>query len=405
MPKVAKELSAVEVRRLTEKPGYHAVGGVAGLLLAAQPSLAASWILRVRVGGKRRDIGLGSFPEVSLARARERAREDRDLIRQGIDPIADRKAKHDALKAAQDGHLTFDLAAKRYLALKTKEFANVKHAAQWESTIRTYASPIIGRKAVADLTVHDMLAVLEPIWLTKTETAKRLRGRIEAVLAWATVAEFRVGENVARWTGNLDAVLPKPNKVRKVKHHKAVAIDDAPLVVAGIRQRDGIAARALEFLILTAARSGEVRGAIWGEIDLSKTEWTIPASRMKAKRAHKVPLTPDAVAILQALPRSGDTIFPGPRGGPLSDMTLAAVHKRMGLDATVHGWRSSFRDWTAERTNTPREISEAALAHSNKDRVEAAYLRTDHFEKRRVLMDQWAGFLRGESTVLRMVKS
>ncbi len=373
MPKVAVELSAVEVRRLAEKPGYHAVGGVAGLLLAVQPTLATSWILRVRVGGKRRDIGLGSFPEVSLSRARERAREDRDLIRQGIDPISDRRAKREALRAAQEGHLTFDRAAKRYLSIKTAEFSNPKHAAQWESTIRTYASPIIGRKAVADLNVHDMLAVLEPIWTTKTETAKRLRGRMEAVLAWATVAGYRDGDNCARWKGNLDVVLSAPDKVRKVRHHKAVAIDDAPTAVAGIRQREGMAARALEFLILTVARSGEVRGATWSEVDLAKAEWVIPADRMKAKREHRVPLTADAMAILQSLPKTNDMVFPAPRGGPLSDMTLAAVHKRMGLDATVHGWRSTFKDWTAEKTSTPREISEAALAHQNKDRVEAAY--------------------------------
>jgi integrase len=404
MPIVARELSAVEVRRLAGKSGYHAVGGVAGLMLAVQPTLSTSWVLRVRIGGKRRDMGLGSFPEISLARARERAKEDRDLIRQGINPIADRKAKRDALIAAQDGHLTFDRAAKRYLAIKTKEFANGKHAAQWESTIRTYASPIIGRKSVADLTVHDMLAVLEPIWLTKTETAKRLRGRIEAVLAWATVAGYRDGDNCARWKGNLDAVLSAPDKVRKVKHHKAVEIDNAAAVIAGIRKRDGMAARALEFLILTAARSGEIRGATWDEIDLAKAEWIIPAERMKAKREHRVPLTPDAVGILNSLPQSGEMVFPAPKGGPLSDMTLAAVHKRMGIDATVHGWRSTFKDWTAERTSTPREISEAALAHQNKDRVEAAYLRTDHFEKRRALMDQWANFLRGESNVLSMVQ-
>ena len=404
MPKVARELSAVEVRRLAGKAGYYAVGGVAGLMLAVQPSFSTSWVLRVRIGGKRRDIGLGSYPEISLARARERAKEDRDMIRRGIDPIADRKAKRDTLRAAQDGHLTFDRAAKRYLAIKTKEFVNAKHAAQWESTIRSYASPIIGRKAVADLTVHDMLAVLEPIWLTKTETAKRLRGRIEAVLAWATVAGYRDGDNCARWKGNLDAVLSAPDKVRKVKHHKAVEIDNAPAVLASIRKRDGMAARALEFLILTAARSGEIRGMTWDEVDLAKAEWIIPAERMKAKREHRVPISYNAMEILKSLPQSGDMVFPAPKGGPLSDMTLAAVQKRMEIDATVHGWRSTFKDWTAERTSTPREISEAALAHQNKDRVEAAYLRTDHFEKRRALMDQWASFLSGTDKVLRMVK-
>jgi len=397
MPVVAKELSAVEVRRLTT-PGFYAVGGVAGLNLNVKQSGASSWVLRAMVGKKRRDIGLGSFTEVSLANARDRAREARDLIRQGIDPVDDRKAKRAALVAAQERALTFDEAARRFLSLKTNEFKNGKHAAQWKSTLTTYASPLIGSKLVADITLTDVLSVLEPHWLTKTETMKRLRGRIEHVLSWATVSGFREGDNPARWRGNLDAVLPAPNKIAKVKHHAAVSIDEAAEVFAEIKKRNGVSARALEFLILTAARSGEIRNAIWDEIDLTSKVWTISDERMKAKREHRVPLTPQAIAILSKLPHDGRLVFPSSRGGALSDMTLASVHKRMGRAETVHGWRSTFRDWVAERTEFQGEVAEAALAHVVGDRVEAAYRRGDLFDKRRKLMEAWAEYIGPETS-------
>jgi integrase len=346
------------------------------------------------VGGKRRDIGLGGFPSVSLALAREKAARARDAIEQGIDPVEARKAARAALIAQRASTVTFDHAADRYLSAKTREFRNAKHAAQWGSTLRAYASPVIGSLPVADVTLPHIVSILEPIWQTKTETATRLRGRIEAVLSWATVSGYRSSDNPARWKGNLDAVLPKPRKIAKVKHHPALPVDDMPAFMERLREREGIAARALEFLCLTAARSGEVKGARWDEIDLAAKIWTVPAERMKARRPHRVPLPAEAVRLLKALPRFSDNplCFPAPRGGQFSNMALIAVMRRMELDAVPHGFRSTFRDWAAERTAYPRELAEAALAHVNADKVEAAYLRTDLFEKRRKLMRDWATF-------------
>lgn len=392
-PKKAKELTALEVKRLT-KPGLHAVGGVAGLYLQVTHSGARSWILRATVGKRRRDIGLGGYPDVPLAQAREKAREARELIKQGIDPVEQRKAARTALIAAQASRITFDQAAARFLSSKRHEFKNAKHAAQWESTLKTYASPIIGRLPVSEVELPHIVEILEPIWTTKTETASRLRGRIEAVLAWATVAGYRSGDNPARWKGHLDAVLPKPSKVAKVKNHRALPIDDMGAFMVALRKREGMAAKALEFLILTAARSGEVRGATWDEIDLKAKVWTIPAERMKAGKEHRVPLSDPAVALLEALPRLAGSpyVFPSARGGMLSDMALSALMKRMAVDAVPHGFRSTFRDWCAERTNYPREVAEMALAHTISDKVEAAYRRGDLFEKRRRLMADWARF-------------
>lgn len=392
-PKKAKELTALEVKRLA-KPGLHAVGGVAGLYLQVTPSGARSWILRATVGSKRRDIGLGGYPDVTLAQAREKAREARDLIARGVDPVEQKKAARTALRLAQAAEISFDEAARQFLATKRHEFKNPKHAAQWESTLQTYASPIIGRLPVAEIALPHIVQILEPIWTTKTETASRLRGRIEAVLAWATVAGYRSGDNPARWKGHLDAVLPKPSKVAKVKNHRALPIDDMGAFMVALRKREGMAAKALEFLILTAARSGEVRGATWDEIDLKAKVWTIPAERMKAGKEHRVPLSDPAVALLEALPRLAGSpyVFPSARGGMLSDMALSALMKRMAVDAVPHGFRSTFRDWCAERINYPREVAEMALAHTISDKVEAAYRRGDLFEKRRRLMADWARF-------------
>ena len=398
MPKRAQELSAVQLRRL-KKPGLHAVGGVAGLHLQVTETgdperPATSWVLRATVGDRRRDIGLGGFPDVPLAQARDRARDARDLIRQGIDPVEERRKVRAALIASQAATITFDEAADKYLGGKLHEFKNRKHAAQWRSTLQTYASPVIGKLPVAEVTLPHIRNILEPIWLTKTETAGRLRGRIESVMAWATVSGYRAGDNPARWKGNLDSVLAKPGKIAKVQHHRALPVADMPGFIAALREREGVAARALEFLALTAARSGEVKGATWEEIDLAAATWTIPAERMKAGRAHRVPLSKPAVALLRSLPRFEDNplIFPAPRGGVMSDMALIAVMRRMGVDAVPHGLRSTFRDWCAENMNYPREIAEAALAHVNADKVEAAYLRTDLFDKRRRLMRDWATF-------------
>lgn len=393
MPKIAAVLSAAQVAKLAES-GLYAVGGVAGLQLRIDPGGSRHWILRVKIGKKRRDIGLGGFPTVSLAQARERAREARELIWRGVDPVEERKAARAALIAAQSV-LTFDECARRFLANKEHEFRNGKHAAQWRATIKTYASPVIGSLPVNQVELRHVEAVLSAIWTTKTETAKRLRGRIEAVLDWATVTGHRKGDNPARWKGNLDAVLASPNKVAKKQHFAAMPYTEVPAFLVELREREGIAARALEFTVLTAARSGETRGATWKEIDMEAGTWTIPGDRMKAGKEHRVPLTDAALAILRALPRLDDSpdspVFFAPRGGHLSDMTLTAVLRRMKIDATVHGFRSSFRDWAADQTSFPREVAEQALAHVLQG-VEAAYRRTDLFEKRRKLMDAWASY-------------
>lgn len=393
MPKRARELSAVETKRLTV-PGRHAVGGVSGLLLYVRPGGARSWILRTMVGGKRRDIGLGRYPDVPLGGARERARGALEQIHQGADPVERRAAARSALAAARASRITFDEAARKCVAAKAHEFRNKKHAAQWATTLHTYASPVIGSLPVAEVELSHIVTILEPIWTTKTETATRLRQRIEAVLAWATVGGYRQGENPARWKGHLDAVLPKPRKVKKVRHHKAIQWQEVGRFVAELRHREGISARALEFLILTAARSGEVRGATWDEIDLDRRLWTIPANRIKAGKEHRVPLSDEALTLLKALPHvhGCNYVFPAPRGGALSDMSLSAVMKRMGADAVPHGFRSTFRDWCAENTAYPREVCEMALAHAIPDKVEAAYRRGDLMAKRTRLMNEWARF-------------
>lgn len=392
MPRKAPELSALAVKRLIQ-PGFYAVGGVAGLHLQVNDSGARSWILRATVGNKRRDIGLGGFPDVPLADAREKARQTRLQIEQGIDPVQARKEARSLLEAAQQAEISFEKSAKEYMASKGVEWKNAKHSQQWENTLATYAYPVIGKLQVKDIELSHVVKILEPIWLEKTETAKRLRGRIEAVLDWATVRGYRKGENPARWKGFLDTILPAPGKVAKRDHHKALSVDQVGQFMQDLQVRDGISARALEFLVLTAARSGEVRGATWDEIDLKKAIWTVPANRMKAGKEHRVPLSKKAVEILKNAPRfeGVDYCFPAPKGGQLSDMALTAVTRRMELEAVPHGFRSTFRDWAAERTNYPREIAEQALAHTI-GKVEAAYRRTDMLEKRRRMMEDWAGF-------------
>lgn len=392
MPKRAKELSALEVGRLTAT-GLHAVGGVPGLYLQINGE-AKSWILRVTVGSKRRDMGLGGFPAVTLAQAREKARTARDNIDAGTDPILARQQAKSALRAAQASAISFEEAARRFIDAKADEWKNGKHRTQWENTLATYAFPIMGKLHVQDVKQSHVLSVLEPIWKDKTETASRLRGRIESVLDWATARHYRQGENPARWRGHLDHILAKPAKIAKVEHHAALPIDDLPAFMADLRKREGTAARALELLILTAARSGEVRGAEWGEFDLETATWTIPADRMKAGKEHRVPLSDPAVKLLKALPRIEGTelIFPGSKGKPLSDMTLTAVMRRMKVEAVPHGFRSTFRDWVSERTNYPNELAEMALAHTIGNKVEAAYRRGDLLDKRRQMMGAWSNF-------------
>jgi integrase len=392
MPKRAKELGALEVGRLTAT-GLHAVGGVPGLYLQINGA-AKSWILRAIVGSKRRDMGLGGYPAVTLAQAREKARAARDNIDAGTDPILARQQAKSALRAAQASAITFAEAARRFIDAKSDEWRNSKHRAQWENTLDTYAFPIMGSLHVQDVKQTHVLAVLEPIWREKTETASRLRGRIESILDWATARHYRTGENPARWRGHLDHILAKPTKIARVKHHSALPVDDMPAFMVDLRKREGSAARALELVILTATRSGEVRGATWTEVDLDAALWTIPAARMKAGKEHRVPLSDAAVKLLKTLPRfeGSDLVFPGSKGKPLSDMTLTAVMRRMNVDAVPHGFRSTFRDWVSERTNYPHELAEMALAHAIGNKVEAAYRRGDMLEKRRQMMAAWSKF-------------
>ena len=397
MPKVAKELGAVELKRLTA-PGLHSVGGVAGLGLQISPTGAKSWTLRVMIGGKRRDMGLGSYPSVPLARARESARDARDLIRKGVDPIEQQRAAHSALRAAVAAALTFDQCSEKFIAAHEAGWSNAKHIQQWTNTLAQYASPVFGKLLVRDVELSHILAVLEPIWRTKTETASRVRGRIESVLDWATTRGYREGLNPARWRGHLDKLMPAPSKVAKVEHHSALPVGKVGEFMQKLRAAEGMGARALEFAILTAARSGEVRGATLAEIDRKAKLWTIPGERMKAGREHRVPLSDAAIAVLDraaALPRIEGTpyAFPAPRGGQLSDMTLTAVCRRLKVEAVPHGFRSTFRDWTAERTSYPNEVAEMALAHTVANAVEAAYRRGDVLEKRRLMMADWAKFV------------
>ncbi|WP_340240390.1 tyrosine-type recombinase/integrase [Sulfitobacter pontiacus] len=408
MPRIAKELSAIAVRNLRH-PGHggnvtHAAGGVAGLYLQITPNGARSWLLRYVVNGSRHSMGLGPFPEVSLARAREKAREARELIRTGGDPLEEKRAAQEARRA----QVTFADAAAETVKAKVGGFRNEKHKKQWRATLDTYAAPVLGNMPVSEIGVDDVKRVLEPIWTTKTETATRLRSRIEAVLAWATVDGHRTGDNPARWKGNLDAILPKPKKGANVKNHPALTLDDAPAWFADLGKRDGFATRALEFVTLTAARSGEVRGATWDEIDLKAGVWTIPAERMKAEKEHRVPLTVAAKELLEGMDRMGDSpfVFPAARGGVLSDMALSACMKRISeareggyrdarskRPAVPHGLRSTFRDWAAERTEYPAEMAEMALAHQVGSAVERAYRRSDMMDKRRQMMEDWADFL------------
>lgn len=394
MPKQAQALSALAVSRL-KAPGFHAVGTVPGLLLQVTPSGAKTWVLRVMVGTKRRHIGLGGYPAVTLAMAQEKARQHRTLIAEGVDPIERRKAARSALAAAQGRMISFEACAALYIEAREPEWSNEKHGQQWRNTLATYAYPTMGRLLVSDVSLPHVLAVLEPIWTTKTETASRLRGRIETILDWATTREYRRGPNPARWVGHLDTLLPTPSKVAKVEHHPAVLVDEAGAFLARLRQHHGAGARALEFAILTAARSGEVRGATWTEIDLVEEVWTIPAERMKAGREHRVPLSAAAMRLLRSLPKleGNDLVFHARAGKQMSDMTLNSLMRRMKVDAVPHGFRSTFRDWASERTNYPREVAEMALAHVIGDKVEAAYRRGVLFDKRRKMMRDWASFL------------
>ena len=393
MGRKAVEKGAIQVARL-RSPGMHFVGGVDGLALQVLSTGGRTWILRVTVGNKRRDMGLGGYPDVPLSQAREAARQARAKIREGVDPIEEAKANQSALKAAQAAALTFKQCALSYIESQEAKWGNPKSAQQWQSTLATYAFPHMGELLVRDVDLPQVLAAIEPIWHTKTETASRLRGRIEAVLDYAKVRKYRSGDNPAAWRGHLDKILPAPNKVGNKQHYPAIRFSAIGEFMPRLRQVEGIGAKALEFAILTAARSGEVRGATWSEFDLSAGLWVIPGARMKAGREHRVPLSKAALDLLKALPRfpGNDLVFVAPRGELISDATMSAVLKRMEAKAVPHGFRSTFRDWASECTDYPGEMAEMALAHTVGDKVEAAYRRGDLYMKRVRMMNDWAKF-------------
>jgi integrase len=343
-----------------------------------------------------REMGLEPVNVISLAEARKRAAECRRMRHDGIDPIEARRAQRDQKKLEAAKSMTFDACADAYIEAHQASWRNEKHRDQWRNTLNSYASPVFGSMPVQAVDVALVMKALEPIWKTKPETASRLRGRIEAVLDWAAVRGYRKGENPARWRGHLDKLLPARAKIQKVEHHAALPYDQIGEFSAALRGQEGIGARALEFLILTAARTGEIIGARWGEVDLEDKIWVVPETRMKAGREHRVPLSGAALTILKQMNeiRDGDFVFPGgKKAKPLSNMAMLAVLRRMGRnDLTAHGFRSTFRDWAAERTNFPREVVEMALAHTIESKVEAAYRRGDLFQKRRQLMEAWARY-------------
>ena len=377
-------------RVTTAKAGKYADGG--NLYLVVSQSGSRKWVLRFTWRGRAKEMGLGSAVSVSLADAREKAASARRKIAQGLYPIDDRKST--------GGVPTFAEMADQVREALSAGFRNEKHKAQWKSTLETYAAPMRA-KPVDTVTTDDVLAILKPIWIIKAETASRLRGRIEKVLDAAKAKGYRDGENPARWRGHLDHLLPRPSKLSR-GHHPAMPYDEVAGFVADLRGREALAAVALELCILTAARSGEILGMRWGEIDLGKKIWRVPAHRMKAGREHRVPLSQRATDILAILgeARSGDFVFPGQRGDkPLSNMAMEMMLRRMKIEnATVHGFRSSFRDWAGNETSYPRELIETALAHVVGDKAEQAYRRSDALEKRRQLMEAWAAYCAADPT-------
>ena len=385
-------LKALKVKQLKE-PGWYPDGR--GLYLQVSSTGSKSWVYRYEMNGKERRQGLGSFLDVSLEEARKTAGDCRQLRTNGIDPI-DHKRKLETnrrLEAAKG--VTFKECATSYIDSHKAGWKNSKHESQWRNTLETYAYPVMGKLSVQDIDVGLIMKVLEPIWFTKTETASRVRQRIENVLDWAKVRNYRTGENPAQWKGHLDKLLPKRTKVQKVKHHNAMPYVDLPEYFRSLRKVDTLASKALAFTILTATRSNEAREAAWSEIDLKAEIWTIPDERMKAGRMHRVPLTKECLAILKEAKKLkvNDYVFPGLRKDkPITDAALLKQLKQTHPTLTVHGFRSSFRDWCAEMANYPRELAEAALAHTLKDQTEAAYQRGDMFAKRRKLMGAWATY-------------
>ena len=386
------------------KPGRYADGG--GLHLLVKDSGARSWVYRFMLGGKSRDVGLGAagLGGISLAAARDARDALRIKVKAGTDPLEERQRKAaDAIAEAQIAKvagITFKSVSEIYMESNWDSWRNHKHRHQWKSTMATYVYPVIGDLPVAEVGTTHVLQILEPMWRSKSETASRVRGRIETILDAAKARGYREGENPARWRGHIAQILPARARLTR-GHHKAMPYESIPEFLAALQQREAIAALALDFTILTAASTGEVIGAKWDEIDLDKAVWTIPANRMKAGKEHRVPLSLRAVEILKStreLRKEG--LFPAVRGGALSGMAMAMLLRRIGVDVTVHGFRSSFRDWCAECTGYAHEVAEMALAHTIDNKVERAYRRGDLFEKRRRLMDDWAAYcVTGEVTI------
>lgn len=394
MSRQLNKLTDRQVRSL-EYPNFYSDGG--NLYLQVSKSGTKSFVFRYELRGKRRSMGLGPYPAVSLVQARESATRCRQLLQQNVDPL-DYKNETEAaerLKAARK--MTFDDCAKSYIECKRHEWTNSKHAQQWANTIKTYASPTIGALEVDKIGVADVLSVLEPIWLNKTETATRIRNRIELILDWAKVRGYRTGDNPAAWKGCLkDAGLPTKSKSKRVRHHPALPYCEIAKFIAGLREKNTISSLALEFCILTATRTSETLNATWSEFDIDSLIWVVPSNRMKAQKEHKIPLSARCIEILKLMERhAAKYVFPGmKKDKPLSNMSMLMTLRKMGYgDITVHGFRSTFRDWAAEETNHPNHVIEMALAHAIGNDVEAAYRRGDLFEKRRMLMQDWARFI------------
>lgn len=398
---VGFKLTQFKIDRL-KTPGIYGDG--AGLSLKVTTGGSKSWVFRYMIAGKAHWMGLGSYPDVGLADAREKAAELRKMTRQGVDPLTERRKEVQVLRAAIAKTITFDVAAEKFIDAHKDGWKNPKHIDQWRNTLATYVSPTIGKLDVSLIDTAHIMTILEKddFWKTKSETASRVRGRIESILDWATARKYRSGENPARWKGHLDKLLPARTKVKKREHHPALPWVDIGSFMMSLRKQEGVAARAVELAILTATRSGEVRSAVWDEIDLDAGVWIVPAERMKAGKEHRIPLSTKATALLRAQKEIFPTgfVFPGIKEGkPLSDMSLTAVLRRMERhDITVHGFRSTFRDWAAETTHYPSDMVEMALAHTIGNKVEAAYRRGDMFDKRRRLMQDWSDFCDKKTT-------
>jgi integrase len=414
MHRDSNRLTALKVAKVNE-PGRYGDGG--GLVLQVSKWGTKAWLFRYEREGRERQMGLGPLGTISLAEARGRAAEARKLLLDGLDPLAVRQDRRQAAQLAAARRTTFRDCAEKYVTAQEAGWRNEKHRAQWRATLARYAYPVIGELPVASVDTSLIIKILEPIWTIKTETASRLRGRIEKVLDWAKVRGFRQGENPARWQGHLDHLLPKKTKIAAVKHHPALPYSEIPAFMAELRARDGISARALEYAILTAARTGAVIGALWTEVDLASKVWTVPPQRAGTKitgedpKPRRVPLSDRALEILRSVPRENGNLhvfIGGKAGEPLSNMAMLELMREMRPGFVPHGFRSTFKDWCSETTNYPNEVSEAALWHVVADDVEAAYRRGDLFEKHRRLMNDWARYCNQpakQSSNIRVFKS